>query len=144
VPIGACVAAARARGVFKPGNHGSTFGGGPLACAAALATFDAMEDEGLLGNAARVGSEIRAGFRAALAGCAGVVEIRGMGLMIGIELDRPCGDLAAQALDHGLLINVTADKVIRLLPPLVITSGEAREIVARLAPLIREFLSRPA
>jgi len=144
VPIGACVAAGRATGVFKPGNHGTTFGGGPLACAAGLATLAAMESEGLLDNAARMGDLIRAEFRTALAGVAGVVDVRGMGLMIGVELDRPCGDLVKQALEVGLLINVTAERVIRLLPPLVISEGEARELVARLAPLVRAFLAKPS
>lgn len=140
VPIGACLAAGRARGVFKPGSHGSTFGGGPLACAAGLATLAAMADERLLENAARMGELIRGGLRDALAGAAGVVEVRGMGLMIGVELDRPCGDLVKHALEAGLLINVTAERVIRLLPPLVIREAEARELVARLAPLVRRFL----
>jgi acetylornithine aminotransferase len=141
VPIGACIAAGPAAGVFTPGTHGSTFGGGPLACAAALATLAAMEDERLLENAARVGEIVRGGLREALAGVAGVVEVRGLGLMIGVELDRPCGELAARALDAGLLINVTADRVIRLLPPLVIGEGEARELVERLAALVRRFLA---
>jgi acetylornithine aminotransferase len=140
VPIGACGAAGRARGVFKPGTHGSTFGGGPLACAAGLATLAAMADEGLLENAARMGELVRAGLRDALAGVAGVVDVRGMGLMIGVELDRPCGDLVKHALEAGLLINVTAERVIRLLPPLVLREAEARELVARLAPLVRRFL----
>jgi acetylornithine aminotransferase len=140
VPIGACVAAGSARGVFRPGSHGSTFGGGPLACAAGLATLAAMEDEKLVDNAARTGEAIRSGLRDAFAGLAGVVEVRGMGLMIGIELDRPCGDLVKQALDAGLLINVTAERVIRLLPPLVIDAAQARELVAMLAALVRRFL----
>lgn len=143
VPIGACVAAGRAAGLFKPGNHGSTFGGGPLACAAGIATLAAMEEEGLLANAQAMGEIIRSGLRDALAGVAGVVEVRGMGLMIGVELDRPCGDLVKRALEAGLLINVTAEKVIRLLPPLVIRETEARELVARLAPLVRDFLAAP-
>jgi acetylornithine aminotransferase len=140
VPIGACVAAGRARGVLKPGTHGSTFGGGPLACAAGLATLAAMADEGLVENAARMGELVRSGLRDALAGVAGVVEVRGMGLMIGVELDRPCGELVKHALEAGLLINVTAERVIRLLPPLVLREAEARELVARLAPLVRRFL----
>ena len=144
VPIGACVAAGRAKGVFKPGNHGSTFGGGPLACAAGLATLAAMEAEGLLDNATRMGELIRQGFRDALGGAPGVVDVRGMGLMIGIELDRPCGDLVKHALAAGLLINVTAERVLRLLPPLIIREAEARELVARLAPLMRAFLAKPA
>ena len=144
VPLGACVAARRAAGVFKPGTHGSTFGGGPLACAAALATFDAIAEEGLLDRAARVGEAIRAGFRDALAGVKGVVDIRGMGLMIGVELDRPCGELVKRALEAGILINVTADRVIRLLPPLVLTDADARALVDGLAPVIRAFLAQPA
>lgn len=144
VPLGACVAARRAAGVFKPGTHGSTFGGGPLACAAALATFDAIAEDGLLDRATRVGEAIRAGFRDALAGVKGVLEIRGMGLMIGIELERPCGELVKQALAAGLLINVTADRVIRLLPPLVFTDADARALVDGLAPVIRAFLAKPA
>jgi len=144
VPIGACVAAGRAKGVFKPGNHGSTFGGGPLACAAGLATLAAMEAEGLLDNATRMGELIRQGFRDALGGAPGVVDVRGMGLMIGIELDRPCGDLVKQALEAGLLINVTAERVLRLLPPLIIREAEVRELVGRLAPLVRAFLAKPA
>jgi acetylornithine aminotransferase len=100
-----------------------------------------MEDEKLLDNAARMGELIRAGFRDAFSGVAGVTDVRGLGLMIGIELDRPCGDLVKQALEAGVLINVTADKVIRLLPPLVIRETEARELVARLAPLVRKFLA---
>jgi len=144
MPIGACLAAGPAAELFNPGNHGSTFGGNPLACAAALATFAVMEDEALVDHAARMGELLRAGFRDALAGVAGVVEIRGQGLMIGIELDRPCGDLAKRALDAGLLINVTAERVIRLLPPLVIKEAEARLLVERLAPLVKQFLAPPA
>jgi acetylornithine aminotransferase len=143
VPIGACLAAGKAAHVLKPGTHGSTFGGGPLACRAGIATLDIMEQENLLQNAARMGEVIRGGFREALAGTAGVTAVRGMGLMIGVELDRACGDLVKMALDAGLLINVTADKVVRLLPPLVINDTEAREIVARLAPLIKQLLAQP-
>jgi acetylornithine aminotransferase len=141
IPLGACAAAGPAAGVFKPGNHGSTFGGGPLACAAALATFSVMEEDGLVDHAARMGELVRAGLRDALAGQAGVVEIRGQGLMIGIELDRPCGELVKRALDAELLVNVTADRVIRLLPPLVIREAEAKLLVERLAPLVRQFLA---
>jgi acetylornithine/N-succinyldiaminopimelate aminotransferase len=144
VPIGACVAAGRAAGLWKPGNHGSTFGGGPLACRAALETLAVMEDEKLLENAARMGELIRAGLRESLAGVAGVVQVRGMGLMIGVELDRPCGDLVKLALDAGLLINVTREKVIRLLPPLVFGQTEANELVARLVPVVRQFLAKAA
>ncbi|MFN0305308.1 MAG: aspartate aminotransferase family protein [Burkholderiales bacterium] len=140
VPIGACVAAGKAAHVLKPGTHGATFGGGPLACRAGLATLQTMEDERLLANAAKMGEVIRGGFREALGGASGFVDVRGMGLMIGIELDRPCGDLSKLALDAGLLINVTADKVIRLLPPLVINEAESRELVSRLSVVIKQFL----
>ncbi len=141
VPIGACLAAGAAAGVFKPGNHGSTFGGNPLACAAALTTLAVIEEDGLLARAVLLGERIRADFAAALAGLDGVVAIRGDGLMIGIELERPCGELVARALERGLLINVTAEKVVRLLPPLIFSDEDARELVALLAPLIREFLA---
>jgi acetylornithine/N-succinyldiaminopimelate aminotransferase len=144
VPIGACVAAGRATGVFKPGNHGATFGGGPLVCAAALATLDAMEREDLLAHAAAMGELVRSGLAEALAGVHAVKEIRGKGLMIGIELDRPCGELVRQALDDGLLINVTAGSVVRLLPPLVINAEEARHLVTRLAALIQAFAAKQA
>ncbi|MBI2316767.1 MAG: acetylornithine transaminase [Betaproteobacteria bacterium] len=144
VPIGACLARGIAANTFKPGNHGSTFGGNPLACAAALATLDTIEREGLLENAERIGALIRGELAAALAGVAGVAEIRGRGLMIGIELERPCGALAARALEEGLLINVAADNVIRLLPPLVMNEAEGRELVGRLASLVREFLVQSA
>jgi acetylornithine aminotransferase len=140
VPIGACLTAGRARGLFRPGNHGSTFGGNPLACTAALTTLAVLEEDGLLANAARQGEAIRSGLREAFAGLAGVVEIRGEGLMIGIELDRACGELVGRALDRGLLINVTADRVIRLLPPLIYADVESRELVGRLAALVREYL----
>jgi acetylornithine/N-succinyldiaminopimelate aminotransferase len=141
VPIGATLTAGRAARLFKPGNHGSTFGGGPLACRAALETLAIMEDDGLLENAARMGELIRSGLRQALEGHAGVVAVRGMGLMIGVELERPCGDLVKQALATGLLINVTRDNVVRLLPPLIISEAEARELVDRLTSLIRQFLA---
>jgi len=141
VPIGACLAAGAAAGVFKPGNHGSTFGGNPLACVAALTTLAVIEETGLLARAAALGERMRADFAKALAGQAGVVDIRGDGLMIGIELDRPCAALMTQALERGLLINVTAERVVRLLPPLVFTDEDARELVTVLAALIREFLA---
>jgi acetylornithine aminotransferase len=142
VPIGACLARGAAAGVFKPGTHGSTFGGNPLACAAALATLEAIEEEGLMENAARVGAALLAGLREALAGRPGVVEVRGHGLMIGVELARPCGELVAQALEAGLLINVTMDNVIRLLPPLIMNESEARQVLAILVPLVRAFLAQ--
>jgi acetylornithine aminotransferase len=144
VPIGACVAAGRAAGVFGPGNHGTTFGGGPLAMRAGIETLAIIEEEGLMPNALAQGERIRAGFRRALVGVPGVVDVRGMGLMIGIELDRPCGELVRQALDAGLLINVTQDCVIRLLPPLILSAAEAERIVELLAPLVRAFAAAPA
>ena len=140
VPIGACLAAGRASGVFKPGNHGSTFGGNPLACVAALTTLDVIEADGLMARAVTLGDAIRGGLRKALSGNAGIVDIRGDGLMIGVELDRPCGDLVREELAAGLLINVTADKVVRLLPPLVMSDAEAAELVTLLGALIKEFL----
>lgn len=140
VPIGACLTAGPAAGVFKPGNHGSTFGGNPLACVAAQTTLDVIEQDGLMTRAVALGNAIRGGLKSALAGVAGVVEIRGEGLMIGIQLDRPCGEIVGRALAAGLLINVTADSVIRLLPPLTYSDGEAKQLVDMLAPLIREFL----
>jgi len=142
VPIGACLARGPAAAVFKPGTHGSTFGGNPLACAAALATLAAIEEESLMKNAERIGGILLAGLREALAGRPGVAEVRGHGLMIGVELDRPCGDLVTQALEAGLLINVTMDKVIRLLPPLVMNESEARQVLAILVPLVHSFLAQ--
>ncbi len=141
VPIGACLAAGRASGVFKPGNHGSTFGGNPLACVAALTTLDVIEADALMARAVTLGDAIRGGLRKALSGNAGIVDIRGDGLMIGIELDRPCGDLVRQALAAGLLINVTAEKVVRLLPALTFSAADTQELVQRLAALIKEFLT---
>ncbi|HRF31583.1 MAG TPA: aspartate aminotransferase family protein [Azonexus sp.] len=141
VPIGACMAGGKAAGLFGPGNHGSTFGGNPLAAKAALTTIDVMEQDGLLANAAQIGALIRQLFGEALAGVKGVVDIRGHGLMIGLELDRPCGALVGKALEAGLLINVTAECVIRFLPPLIFSERDARELVERCAPLIKEFLA---
>jgi acetylornithine aminotransferase len=141
VPIGACLAAGRAAGVFRPGNHGSTFGGNPLACTAALTTLAVIEEEGLLARAAALGETIRGGLAAELSGARGVTGIRGDGLMIGIELDRPCGVLVERALEEGLLINVTVEKVVRLLPALIYSDQEARALVTTLAPLIRGFLA---
>jgi len=140
VPVGACVVGGRAKGVFKPGNHGSTFGGNPLAMTAVVATIDTIKEEGLLANAARVGEVIRGGFPKR----DGIVEVRGMGLMIGVELARPCGELVRQALEGGLVLNVTADNVIRMLPPLVMNEAEAREVLARLRPLLEAFLEKRA
>jgi acetylornithine aminotransferase len=142
VPIGACLAAGTAARLFGPGNHGSTFGGNPLACAAALATLRIIEDEGLMRNAVELGDRIRAELGARLGNQRGVREIRGQGLMIGIELAHPCGELVQQALERGLLINVTADTVVRLLPPLNFTREQADTLVAMLSALILEFLAR--
>ena len=144
VPAGACVVGGRAKGVFKPGNHGSTFGGNPLAMCGVVTTLDTMKEEGLLENAVRVGDAIRLGLEAALGGVAGVTEIRGMGMMIGVELDRPCGEIVRTALARGLVTNVTADSVIRILPPLVMSEVEGRQVVERLAPIVREFLQPSA
>jgi len=140
VPVGACIAGGQATGLFSPGSHGSTFGGNQLAMVAALTTIDVVEKEGLVHNAKAVGALIMNGLEKELSGLQGVVAIRGMGLMIGIELDRPCSELVTRALDAGLLINVTADSVIRLLPPLNLNAEEGRELANRLAPLIRNFL----
>jgi len=144
VPVGACVVGGRAKGVFKPGNHGSTFGGNPLAMCAVVTTLDTVQEEGLLENAVRVGDAIRLGLGAALRGVAGVTEIRGMGMMIGVELDRPCGEIVKTALARGLVTNVTADNVIRILPPLVMNEIEGRQVVERLAPIVKEFLEQSA
>ena len=135
-----CVAAGPAANIFGPGNHGTTFGGNPLAMRAGIETLEIMEEDGLLPNAVAQGERIVGGLEARLAGVSGVVEIRGLGLMIGLELDRPCGELVRQALAAGLLINVTHDTVIRLLPPLILSAQEADQIVERLAPLIASFL----
>lgn len=144
VPIGALLTGGRAAGVFGPGQHGTTFGGGPLAMRAGIETLAIIESEGLMANAVAQGERVRAGLKRELAGVAGVVEIRGMGLMIGVELDRPCGELVKQALAAGLLINVTQDKVIRLLPPLILSAADADLIVDRLASVIRAFLAPAA
>ena len=142
VPAGACVAGGRAKGIFKPGHHGSTFGGNPLAMAALVATIETMQREDLLGNAERVGRTMRDGLVAGLAGMAQLREVRGMGLMIGIELDCPCGDIVPMALAEGLIVNVAHERVVRLLPPLVMTEAEGRMVVERLVPIIKEFVAR--
>ena len=141
VPIGACVATGPAAGVMQPGNHGTTFGGGPLVSTAALATLNIMEEEGLLANAAKMGGYLRAGLENQLLGLPGVVEVRGRGLMIGIELTKPCGELVKQALEIGLLINVTRENVVRLLPPLILSTTEADLLLTRLVPLIKAFVA---
>ena len=141
VPVGAWLASGKATGLFGPGNHGTTFGGNQLAMTAALTTLDVVEKEGLRENAVRIGQLIRDELKTALAGVAGVVDIRGNGLMIGIELDRPCGAIVQKGLEAGVLINVTADCVVRLLPALNFGEDDAHELVARLAKLIRAFLA---
>ncbi len=145
IPVGAVVARGAAAEVFKPGNHGTTFGGNPLAMRAGLETIAVMEDDGLLENAAAMGEVLMGGLRRELAGVDGVVEVRGTGLMIGIELARPCGQVVGQALKAGLVVNVTADTVVRLLPPLILTREQAELAVATLAPIVRDAATgRPA
>ncbi len=141
VPIGACLARGPAAAVFGPGSHGSTFGGNPLACRAARAVLETIEAEGLVAQAAERGAWLRGAFTESLAGLPGVAAIRGRGLMLGIELDRPCGDLVGLALAEGLLINVTAERVIRLLPPLILDQAQATTLVETLSGLIRRFLA---
>ena len=141
VPIGALVVGEKALHVFGPGNHGTTFGGNPLAMRAGVETLRIMEEDGVMANAAAVGEVLRAGLQRELAGLASVKEIRGAGLMLGIELDRPCGVILQRAAQAGLLLSVTADSVIRLVPPLILTADEARQMVAILCPLIKTFLS---
>ena len=143
VPIGAVVCGPRAADVMGPGSHGTTFGGNPLAMRAGVETLRIMEEDHLLENAATVGAALRAGLERELAGVAGVVEVRGQGLMIGIELDRPCAALLGRAAEAGLMISVTAERVVRLLPALIMTADEANQVVAILCPLIKEFL-KPA
>ena len=140
VAIGACLAKGVASEVFKPGNHASTFGGNPLASTAALTTLNIIERDGLILNALELGDYIRSSFKSTLSSIEGVKEIRGQGLMIGIELSRPCGELVREALSQGLLINVTSDKVVRLLPPLVMKRQEADLVVSSVSKLIKEFL----
>ena len=144
VPIGAVVAGPKAAHIFQPGNHGTTFGGNPLAMRAGVETIRIMQEDGLLDHAAKVGAHLHAALVRAIGALPGVTDIRGQGLMIGIELARSCGGLMQRALDAGLLISVTADKVIRLVPPLIITEQEADEVVALLAPLVRQWLAETA
>ncbi len=142
VPVGACMVGGRASGLFGPGNHGSTFGGNPLAMRAANTTIDVLEREELLANAERMGAAIREGIRARIGEYPEVRDIRGRGLMIGIELDRPCGELVGLARDAGLLINVTADSVVRLLPSLNITQADVDTLVERLTDVITRYLGK--
>ncbi len=139
IPIGACLARGKAAELMRPGNHGSTFGGNPVACAAGLATLKVIAEQNLQARAAALGARLRADFQTALAGCDNVRAVRGEGLMLGIELGRPCGELVDRAADQGLLINVTAESVIRLLPPLIMSDAEADQLVTTLASLIHAF-----
>jgi acetylornithine/N-succinyldiaminopimelate aminotransferase len=141
VPVGAVVAGPKAANIFQPGNHGTTFGGNPLAMRAGVETIRIMEEDGLLENAANIGAHLKGALARELGPLPGVKEIRGQGLMIGVELDRPCGVLTTRACEAGLLISVTADNVIRLLPPLIMNRAEADEVVERLAPLVKKFLA---
>ncbi|MGB5716409.1 MAG: aspartate aminotransferase family protein [Gammaproteobacteria bacterium] len=141
VPIGACLASGQAALMMQPGNHGSTFGGNPLACRAAITVLEVLKQEQLVTHAAALGTHLLDGFTAALSGLEGVTAIRGRGLMIGIELDRPCAELVGKALEQGLLINVTAERVVRLLPPLITTVKQADIIIEQVGELIREFLT---
>ncbi|MGL6112213.1 MAG: aminotransferase class III-fold pyridoxal phosphate-dependent enzyme, partial [Rubrivivax sp.] len=144
VPVGAIVVGPIAKHVLGPGNHGTTFGGNPLAMRAGVETLRIMVEDGVMENAATVGAALKAGLERELNGVPGVVEVRGQGLMLGIELDRPCGALLGRAAEAGLMLSVTADKVIRLVPPLILSADEAAQIVAILCPLIRFFLAEAA
>ena len=141
VPIGACLARGAAAEVFGPGTHGSTFGGNPLVCAAALAVLHTIEQDDLVAHAGQMGAYLLEGFRTRLGDLAGVKDIRGRGLMLGIELDRPCPELVKLALEKRLLINVTAGSVIRLLPPLILNRDEADRILDTVDALVRDFLA---
>ena len=144
VTIGAVVTGPRASGVLGPGNHGTTFGGNPLSMRAGVETLRIMREDGVMENAAAIGARLKAGLERELGGLSGVKEIRGAGLMLGIELDRPCGVLLGRAAEAGLMISVTADSVIRLVPPLILSADEADQIVALLCPLVKAFLAEPS
>ena len=144
VPVGAVVAGPKAANIFQPGNHGTTFGGNPLAMRAGVETIRIMQEDGLLENATRVGNHLRLALEKNLSHLKGVKEIRGQGLMLGIELEKPCGVIMNRALEAGLLLSVTADTVVRLVPPLIITETEADEIVSILVPVIKSFLAESA
>jgi len=142
IPIGACLARGPAAQVFKPGSHGSTFGGNPFAARVALAVIDAIETGNLTARVAELGRRLLAGLEDALQDVAGVADIRGRGLLLAVELDRPCKEVMQLALEQRLLVNVTADKVVRLLPPFILTDAEADELVARLARAVKTFLGQ--
>ena len=144
VPVGAVVAGPKAAHIFGPGNHGTTFGGNPLAMRAGVETLRIMEEDGLLANAVKVGDHLRTALLRELGSVAGFKEIRGRGLMLGVDLTRPCGELVKRAADSGLLISVTADTVIRLVPPLIMTTLEADEVAAILCPLVKQVLQESA
>lgn len=139
VPIGACLARGDAASLLGPGSHGSTFGGNPLACAAALAVIDTIKRQGLVKRAGEAGNRLMEALQRALSGLNCVTGIRGRGLMVGIELDRPCGELVKLALDRGLLINVTAERVVRLLPPLIVSDNQIQTIAETLGSLVHEW-----
>jgi len=139
VPIGVCLAGGKAANVLQPGNHGSTFGGNPLVSAAALAVIETMQENDLVARAEKLGTQLVEAFAAQLANNEHVIDVRGLGLLIGIELDIPCGELVATALDNGLLINVTANNTVRLLPPLVLSDADATQLVDKLCTLIDNF-----
>ena len=141
VPIGACLARGEAAQLFQPGHHGSTYGGNPLVCAASLAVLDTIEQDNLVARVAQLGERMRADLAAGLADTQGVSEVRGLGLMLAVELDRPCGELLQQALDAGLLLNVTAGNVVRLLPPFILSDEEVGRIVELTCDLIKRFLN---
>ena len=141
VPVGAVVAHNAAAKVLTAGNHGSTFGGNPLSMRAGVETIRIMEEDGLLAHTTEVGEYLKAQLHAALSSLNGYVEVRGQGLMIGVELTKPCGQLISQAAEAGLLLSVTADTVIRLVPPLILSKAEADEIVAKLKPLVQAVLA---
>jgi acetylornithine aminotransferase len=145
--VGAVVAGPKAAQLFQPGNHGTTFGGNPLSMRAGVETIRIMEEDGLLANAEKVGAHLKAGLQAALKdelASGAVKEVRGEGLMIGADLCKPCGALVQRAADAGLLISVTADSVVRLVPPLILSEAEADQIVSIIAPLISAFLKDSA
>ena len=142
VPIGAVVAGPKAANIFVPGNHGTTFGGNPLAMRAGIETIRIMEQDHLLANAAAMGERLMQGLRTQLAGVPGVVEVRGQGLMVGLELDRPCAEIMTLAADAGLLLSVTPERVIRLVPPLIITAAEIDEVLEKLIPIVKKFLAQ--